>query len=584
MRRFLFFAALAGCALVAPGLAHAAPSPDGTGTLGWFGDPVGNPSTGNFVPFTFSLASGEQFQEGELRITVPSGWSAPSTDSTREGYTTSDCGAVQVSGQTITIEGMNITGPSDCEVMYGDLPGPGVSVPPTSPGGAPFSTETRATLGGTFTPIATSPEVWVTSPDGSGTLAADTQTVPNGSTGNTINFTYTAAFGGIFGGAVTLTVPPGWSPPDDSDPTQPGFTTADVPGGCGCPPIVFVDGRTIFVFPLFLAVPSDPETTLDITYGDKTGGTGPGATAPTTSGKQHWPTKEASNCGCDSVLRKLSSAPAINVLSPDGSGTMKASASTVSANSRNTITFKYAAAPGGMSDGAVTLDVPTDWSPPSTTAGQDGYVTASAGTVSTAGQTITVSGLSLFGNAVTITYGSKAGGGAGALAPTTPGPHTWFARERSSSTGTITPLFISPQITVYAADGSGTLTTPTTDVSAGSTGNTIHFTYTADSGGIQNGVVVLTVPPGWSAPSTSSANPGYTTSSAGNVATSGRKITVSGLTVGGGGTFLITYGASSGATAPATAVGDQTWTTKERSTNTGVLTPLSGGSPLISVI
>ena len=413
-------------------------------------------------------------------------------------------------------------------------------------------------------------------------MVADTPTVPNGSTGNTINFTYTAAFGGIFGGVVTLTVPPGWSQPDDSNPAAEGFTTADIPGGCGCPPIVFVDGRTIFVFPLFLGIPTDPETTLDITYGDTSGG-GPGATAPTTAGRQHWPTKEASNCGCSSVLRRLASAPAITVLSQDGSGTMKASASTVSANSRNTIKFKYAAAPGGMDNGTVTLDVATDWSSPSTNPTADGYVTASAGTVSTAGQTITVSNLTLFGSSVTITYGSKAGGGAGALAPATTGAHTWFARQRSSPGVTPpTPLFTSPQITVYAADGSGTLTTPTTDVSDSSTGNTIEFTYTADAGGIQNGVVVLTVPPGWSAPSTSSAADGYTTSSAGNVAVSGRKITVSGLTLAGGGTFVLTYGASSGATAPAT-VGPQTWTTKERSTNTGVLTPLTAGSPVITV-
>ena len=36
-------------------------------------------------------------------------------------------------------------------------------------------------------------------------------------------------------------------------------------------------------FPLFLDIPFAPETTVEITYGDKTGGTGPGATAPTTA-------------------------------------------------------------------------------------------------------------------------------------------------------------------------------------------------------------------------------------------------------------------------------------------------------------
>ena len=152
------------------------------------------------------------------------------------------------------------------------------------------------------------PEVWVTSTDGSGSMVADTPTVPNGSSGNTINFTYTAAFGGIFGGAVNARRSARLEPARRHDPTQPGFTTATIPGGCGCPPIVFVDGRTIFVFPLFLGIPGDPETDLDITYGDKTGGTGPGATAPTTGGKQHWPTKEASGCGC-ATARSASSRP-----------------------------------------------------------------------------------------------------------------------------------------------------------------------------------------------------------------------------------------------------------------------------------
>ena len=233
----------------------------------------------------------------------------------------------------ITITGMNLTGGDSCDVVYGDFPGRSL--------GSGDEPRRSALLGGhegndgaphTFQPIATSPEVWVASTDGSGSMVADTPTVPNGSSGNTINFTYTAAFGGRFGGAVTLTVPPGWSPPDDSDPTQPGFTTATIPGGCGCPPIVFVDGRTIFVFPLFLGIPGDPETDLDITYGDKTGGSGHRRDRAHDRREAALGDEGASGCGCDSTLRKLSSAPLIRVLSPDGSGTMNASASTVSAN------------------------------------------------------------------------------------------------------------------------------------------------------------------------------------------------------------------------------------------------------------
>src|SRR5439155_1318217 len=135
-----------------------------------------------------------------------------------------------------------------------------------------------------------------------------------------------------------------------------------------------------------------------------------------------------------------------------------------------------------------------------------------------------------------------------------------------------------------AADGAGTLTTPTTNVSASQTGNTITFTYTAAAGGMQNGSitlvvpagwtapstttnvsasqtgrtltftytaatggisngsVTLVVPAGWSAPSTTGANAGYTTASSGTVAVAAQTITVSSLTLAGGSTFTITYG------------------------------------------
>ena len=59
-----------------------------------------------------------------------------------------------------------------------------------------------------------------------------------------------------------------------------------------------------------------------------------------------------------------------------------------------------------------------------------------------------------------------------------------------------------------AADGSGTLTTPTTNVSASQTGHTLTFTYTAATGGMLNGTVTLVVPGGWSAPSTTARTPG----------------------------------------------------------------------------
>src|SRR6185295_1212022 len=114
----------------------------------------------------------------------------------------------------------------------------------------------------------------------------------------------------------------------------------------------------------------------------------------------------------------------------------------------------------GLSNGSVTLIVPTGWTAPSTNNTNAGKTSASTGTVSIATRTITVSGVTLAAGAtMTITYGDTSLGGPG------------------------TNLTASPSINVYAADGTGTLTTPTANVANGSSRNTLTFTYTAATGG-----------------------------------------------------------------------------------------------------
>jgi hypothetical protein len=575
-RLLLTLAALAACAVGVPGLAHATPSPDGTGTLDYLGVPVGNGSTENYLPFAFSLDSGEEFQNGALEIAVPAGWSAPSTNSADEGYTTSDCGTVSTAGQIITVTGITLTGSNFCSVVYGDFPGPGVAAP-TTPGPVSFAAQTKSTAGGTLTPVGTSPSVDVLAPDGSGTMTTPTDVVMPATTGHIIEFTYTAAYGGIFDGMVALTVPPGWSPPSDSDPTAEGFTTTDA--GCGC---LFVVDRTIYVDFLVLSVFGEPDH-FKITYGDTSGG-GPGAIAPSTPGRYGWRSASQASCDCEARLRRLAASPMIRVLAPDGSGTMTVAPTKVSAGSHTTAVVNYKAVPGGMQDGAVSVEVPADWSPPSTNPTEPGYVTASAGTVSALGQTITVSGLTQFASSVKIKYGARSGGGPGALVTSSTGLATWAAMQKSTAGGTPTALSSSPQITVYAPDGSGTLTTPTTTVVHGSTGNTISFTYTAAAGGLSNGSVAVRVPPGWSAPSTGNLNAGYSTASAGTVSVSGQYIVVSGLTLADGNTVTITYGSTSGggpgATAPG-STGTQTWRGAEGST--GLFRVVLGTSPTVTV-
>ena len=141
-------------------------------------------------------------------------------------------------------------------------------------------------------------------------------------------------------------------------------------------------------------------------------------------------------------------------------------------------------------------------------------------------------------------------------------------------------------IAPLAADGSGTLTTPTSTAVSQSTGNTITFTYTAATGGMRNGQVTIVVPTGWTAPSITGANAGYTTSSTGTVGVAGQTITVSGVTLTAGSTLSIVYGSTGsggpGATAPG-PVGAQTWQVQQRSSNVSGAFVNIGTSPSITI-
>jgi len=161
------------------------------------------------------------------------------------------------------------------------------------------------------------------------------------------------------------------------------------------------------------------------------------------------------------------------------------------------------------------------------------------------------------------------------------------AVEITNTAGSCTQLLVSGQVTALGLDGSGTLTSSASTVVASSKGNKLTFTYTAakgfayngpggskqsTAGGLSDGSLTLTVPSGWSVPSTSSTAAGYTTASCATtvpptctVAVSGRNITVSGLSLTAGQTVKVIYGAKTGATAPSTT-GKQTWVAQEQAT------------------
>jgi hypothetical protein len=130
------------------------------------------------------------------------------------------------------------------------------------------------------------------------------------------------------------------------------------------------------------------------------------------------------------------------------------------------------------------------------------------------------------------------------------------------------------------------MTTTTASAANGSAANTVTFTYTAGPGGMANGKVSLQAPSGWSAPSTTPTDAGYTTSSLGSVGVSGQTVTVSGLTLSSGSSITLTYGRKSGGGPGATAsssAGAQTWQAKSQGSGAGSLQNLAS-SPSITVL
>jgi len=131
-------------------------------------------------------------------------------------------------------------------------------------------------------------------------------------------------------------------------------------------------------------------------------------------------------------------------------------------------------------------------------------------------------------------------------------PASSFTVQTSSDLVSVSPP--TPVAIGVAPNGSGTIVVSPTAVGVASTGNTLVFTYTAATGGVASGSLTVTVPSGWSVPSTSGLAPGYTTSTCGTVSVVGSTIQVTGVSLASGGVCTITYGSTAaggpGATAP----------------------------------
>jgi hypothetical protein len=551
---------------------------DGTGTLTVSPTHAVAGSSGNTLIFTYTAST--TVSNGELTIAVPAGWSAPSTNSSAAGATSSTCGAVAVSGSTIQVTLGSLSSGNTCKVTYGGGSGSG-AVAPSSGGPAPytFTTQEKSSSGGTLTALSSgSPGVTVTALDGTGTITVSPTTVITSSTGNDLTFTFTAPAGGMDNGTLTLLIPSGWTAPGG------GGSAGGIGGSCAgiAENGASESGQLVTISELSL----DGGSTCTIDYGIS--GSNSGDTAPSTNGPSTFTTEEASTA--TGTLTPIAVQPVVTV-GNDGTGTMQvAPTSAVASSTGNTLTFTYKAATP-VSSGEVTVAIPSGWSAPSTTASDPGATTSTCGTPGVSGTTIQVTGVSLATNATcTITYGNKASG-PGATAPASGGggaPYTFTTQEKSSSGGTLTTLGSpSPQVIVTAPDGGGTMTVSPTTAINNSTGNDFDFTYTAPAGGMNNGQLSVLVPTGWTTPSASTGAAGGVTASCTDNAIQissvggGSLITITGVTLEGGDTCDIHYGLNSGVTAPA-GTGDYVFTGQEASTSTGTLTNLAS-SPDVNV-
>ncbi|MGH9006225.1 MAG: cell wall-binding repeat-containing protein [Acidimicrobiales bacterium] len=139
-------------------------APDGTGTMSVSPSSVAVGSSGDTFVFTYTTAPGG-LNSGELKLTVPPGWSPPSVSLSAPGDVTSTCGMVSVASSSIVVSGVTLASGSSCTITYGSQVGGGPGVfAPSAPNTYPFSALEMSTASGTLTALASSPALSTGSP------------------------------------------------------------------------------------------------------------------------------------------------------------------------------------------------------------------------------------------------------------------------------------------------------------------------------------------------------------------------------------------------------------------------------------
>ena len=357
---------------------------------------------------------------------------------------------------------------------------------------------------------------------------------------------------------VTLVMPPGWTA--SAPLSDPACQDA------GCQLVSASSTQIVVVMRLYYTT----TFTLDVP-----------ATAPGTAGPASFTATEQFRSSPPVSLQVT--APPVTVGCPPGqAGTVSVNPQSVPAASSTTLMFSYTAGSCALGPGSsVSVTVPSGWTPPNTVSGTHGFVASTSGPVAVSGPVITVPAANLEpGTVVSFDYEA-------AQAPGSPGSSIFTATEQSGPDGTAQDLASSPMVVVTMpppppppppAGGTGTMTVAPGRVMTAHR-STLRFTYTAAQAGLsRSGEVTVEVPAGWTVPSGRPGEAGYVSASRGLLSVSGRRITITGVTLGPGQQISITYAA---ATAPGTA-GRATFVTTEQPDGTATLAALHE-SPEVTV-
>jgi len=261
-------------------------------------------STRTTLHFTYTATAGHNLTDGQLTITVPAGWSAPSASAGTAGYTTSSAGVVAINSSTIQVSGVTVAPGGSVAITYGDTSGGGPgALSSASAQTVTFAAAEKGNNTGVLTALASSPQIQVGfAPDGSGTLSVSpTGVAPT--TPTTLTFTYSPqASTGLVSGAIAITVPSGWTTPQTT-PSAPGYVTASTG-------TVTVAGSTIQVDGVSIPVGGS----MTITYGSGSGLAEP----PSTTTNSTFLGQQRGTSG--GTLAALATSPSVSVAVGGGSG------------------------------------------------------------------------------------------------------------------------------------------------------------------------------------------------------------------------------------------------------------------------